>query len=141
VKKHGRSAWSGWYLVSFVGFAGQVAQGVNYLYNFFKDIKDAPGDIKSLAEELKLLATILDEVSRDGLDSVPLKVALQRCKDVIGELEDLIRRSNLTTEQSKMRKVWSQMGAAFRNQKFRKYTEQLERAKSMLLHAKIEAHG
>jgi hypothetical protein len=128
-------------VVSFVGLAGQVAQGINYLYNFFNTMKDAPSDVKSLAEELKVLGTILDEVDRDRLDSAPVGAALQRCKDVIEELEDLIRKSNLTTEQSRTRKIWSQMSAAFRNEKFRKYTEQLERAKSMLLHAKLEAHG
>jgi hypothetical protein len=33
------------------------------------------------------------------------------------------------------------MGVAFRNERFRKYTERLERAKSTLLHAKTEAQG
>ncbi len=47
-------------VVSFVGLAGQVAQGVNYLYNFFNSMQDAPRDIKSLATELKILGTILD---------------------------------------------------------------------------------
>lgn len=128
-------------LTSFIGLAGQVAQGVNYLYNFFNSMKDAPKDIRSLATELKILGTILAEVNRDGIDSAPMRAALQCCKDATGDLEGLVRKSNLTTDQSKARRVWSQMGVAFRNEKFRKYTDRLERAKTTLLHAKIEAHG
>jgi hypothetical protein len=128
-------------LTSFIGLAGQVAQGVNYLYNFFSSMKDAPKDIKLLVAELKVLGTILDEVNRDGIDSAPTRAALQWCKEITGDLESLIRKNNLTTDQSKARRVWSQMGVAFRNEKFRKYTDRLERAKSTLLHAKIEAHG
>jgi len=128
-------------VVSFVRLAGQVAQGVSYLYNFFNRMQDAPSDIRSLAEELKTLGDILEEIGQDGIDSKALTAALQRCQDVIGDLEDLIQKSNLTTEQSKARKLWSQMSTAFRSEKFRKYTEQLERAKSTLLHAKIQAHG
>jgi hypothetical protein len=128
-------------VVSFIRLAGQVAQGVSYLYTFFNSMQDAPGDIRSLAEELKTLGDILEEVGQDGIDSKALTAALQRCKDVTGDLEDLIQKSNLTSEQSKARKLWSQMSTAFRNEKFLKYTERLEKAKSTLLHAKIQAHG
>jgi hypothetical protein len=128
-------------VVSFIGPAGQVAQGVSYLYNFFSSVQDAPSDIRSLAGELKALGDILEEVGLDGIDSAALTAALQRCKDVTGDLEGLIQKSNLTSEQSKARKLWSQMSTAFRNEKFRKYTERLERAKSTLLQAKIQAHG
>jgi hypothetical protein len=128
-------------VVSFIRLAGQVTQGVSYLYNFFNSMQDAPGDIRSLAEELKTLGDILEGVGQDGIDSKALTAALQRCKDVTGDLGDLIQKSNLTSEQSKARKLWSQMSTAFRNEKFLKYTERLERAKSTLLHAKIQAHG
>jgi hypothetical protein len=128
-------------VVSFIRLAGQVTQGVSYLYNFFNSMQDAPGDIRSLAEELKTLGDILEGVGQDGIDSKALTAALQRCKDVTGDLGDLIQKSNLTSEQSKARKLWSQMSTTFRNEKFQKYTERLERAKSTLLHAKIQAHG
>jgi hypothetical protein len=104
-------------------------------------MQDAPGDIRSLVEELKILGAILDEVNRDGIDSAALRTALQSCNDVIAELEGLIQKSKLNSEQLKARKLWSQMSTAFRNEKFRKYTERLERAKSTLLHAKMHVHG
>lgn len=129
-------------VVSIVGLAGQVAQGVNYLYTFFNDMQDSPSDIKSLSEELKLVGDILTEVNRDGIDSAPLSAALQRCKEVICDLENLVQRTNLVSAQSSnAKRLWSQMSTAFRNEKFRKYIERLERAKSTLLHAKIQAHG
>ena len=128
-------------VVSFVGLAGQVAQGVNYLYNFFNSMQDAPNDIKSLAAELKILGTILDEVNRDVVDSAALGAALQLCKDIVAELEGLVQKSNLTSKQSKVKRLWSQMSTAFRNEEFRKYIERLERAKTSLLHAKMSSHG
>jgi hypothetical protein len=128
-------------VVSFVGLVGQVAQGVNYLYSFFNSMQDAPSDIKSLAAELKLLGTILDEVNRDVADSAALRAALQLCKDIITELEGLVQKSNLTSKQSRVKRLWSQMSTAFRNEEFRKYIERLERAKITLLHAKMTSHG
>ncbi|KAE9381315.1 hypothetical protein N431DRAFT_505780 [Stipitochalara longipes BDJ] len=124
-----------------LGVAGSVAQGVNFLYDFFSSVQDAPSDIVSLAQELKILGTMLNDVGRDGIESAPLTAALQHCKGIIGDLEDLVEKSNLTSEQSKARKLWSQMSTAFRREKFRKYVEKLERAKSTLLHAKLYAHG
>ena len=128
-------------VVSFIGLAGQVAQGVNYLYNFFDSVQDAPSDVRSLAGELKILSDILVDVHGDGDHTATLGAALQRCKEVVGDLESLVQKSKLTSEQSKTRKVWSQMSTAFRNEKFRKHIEKLERAKSTLLHAKLQAHG
>jgi hypothetical protein len=40
-------------VVSFIGLVRQIAQGVNYLYIFFDNVKDTPSDIKSLSKELK----------------------------------------------------------------------------------------
>jgi hypothetical protein len=128
-------------VVSFVGLAGQVAQGVNYLYNFFNSIQDAPKDIKSLAAELKIVGTILDEVNRDVVDSACLRAGFQHCKDIIADLDGLVQKSNLASKQSKAKRLWSQMSTAFRNEEFRKYIEKLERAKTTLLHANMASHG
>lgn len=128
-------------VVSFVGLASQIAQGVNYLYNFFNSMQNAPSDIKSLAAELKILGTILDEVNRDVVVSAALGAALQLCRDIIAELEGLVQKSSLTSKQSKVKRLWSQMSTAFRNEEFRKYIERLERAKITLLHAKMTSHG
>jgi hypothetical protein len=128
-------------IVSFVGLAGQIAQGVNYLYNFFNSMQDAPSDIKLLAAELKIMGTILDEVDRDEVDSAALGAALQLCKDSVAELEGLVQKSNLTSKQSMAKRVWSQMSTAFRNEEFRKYIRRLERAKTTLLHATMTSHG
>jgi hypothetical protein len=88
-------------VVSFIGLAGQVAQGANYLYNFFDGMQDAPSDVRSLAEELKILGNILDEINRDGVDSAALRTALRSRNDIAAELEGLIHKSKLTSEQSK----------------------------------------
>lgn len=126
-------------VVAFVGLAGQVAQGVAYLYNFFGAIQDAPADVQSLTEELKVLSPILDDIRRHGYENASIRAALEQCNACVEELNALVTKSKLTTTQSKARKIWSQLNVAFRSEKFQKHTERLERAKLALIPAQNEA--
>jgi hypothetical protein len=42
-------------IVSFVALAGHVAQGLNSLSILFKDIKNSPGDVATLATKLRIV--------------------------------------------------------------------------------------
>ncbi|CZR56349.1 uncharacterized protein PAC_06237 [Phialocephala subalpina] len=126
-------------VVAFIGLAGQVAQGAAYLYNFFGAIQDAPADVRSLAEELKVLSPILDDVRRHGLETASMRAAVEQCNASVEELKALVVKSKLTTTQPRTRKIWSQMSVGFRSEKFHKHTEKLERAKLALIPAQNEA--
>src|SRR5437667_6376760 len=123
-------------IASFAGLAGQLLHGVQFLYDFFSDVREAPGDIQRIASELQLIDAILGEICKRGCaDDPTVNAAAGYCKSWIDGLETLARRSEPSSAKIGANKFWSQMSVAFRKKKFGKYIDGLERAKSMLLHA------
>lgn len=51
-------------LVSFVGLAGHVAQGLKVLYDFTTDMKDCPKDIREMKTDLELVEDLIKQVIR-----------------------------------------------------------------------------
>lgn len=125
-------------VVSFIGLSGQVLRGIRFLHGILSDIKDAPEDVKTLNAELKLIGTILEEVERQDNDirQCPSMVeAVNYCKNWVDKLEDLVRTFELGNGE-KTARLWGQLNVALRAKRLTKYTDGLERAKSMLLQAR-----
>jgi hypothetical protein len=55
-------------LVSFVGLAGHVAQGLKLLYDFMTNMKDCPKDIREMKTDLELVEDLITEVIRQCSD-------------------------------------------------------------------------
>jgi hypothetical protein len=51
-------------VVSFVGLAGPVAQGLKFLYDFKTDMKDCPKDIREMKTDLELVEDLITQVIR-----------------------------------------------------------------------------
>lgn len=51
-------------LVSFVGLAGPVAQGLKSLYDFATDMKDCPQDIREMKTDLEFVEDLITQVVR-----------------------------------------------------------------------------
>jgi predicted RNase H-like nuclease (RuvC/YqgF family) len=51
-------------VVSFVGLAGPVAQGLKFLYDFTADMKDCPKDIREMKTDLELVEALITQVIR-----------------------------------------------------------------------------
>lgn len=51
-------------VVSFVGLAGPVAQGLKFLYDFTTDMKDCPKDIREMKTDLELVEELITQVIR-----------------------------------------------------------------------------
>ena len=51
-------------VVSFVGLAGPVAQGLKFLYDFTTDMKDCPKDIREMKTDLELVEDLITQVIR-----------------------------------------------------------------------------
>ncbi|KAF2442462.1 hypothetical protein P171DRAFT_364766 [Karstenula rhodostoma CBS 690.94] len=49
-------------VVSFVGLAGPVAQGLKFLYDFTTDMKDCPKDIREMKTDLELVEALITNV-------------------------------------------------------------------------------
>ncbi|KAH8769365.1 hypothetical protein F5882DRAFT_362532 [Hyaloscypha sp. PMI_1271] len=127
-------------VVSFIGLSGQVLQGIKFLHGFLSDIKDAPEDVKTLNAELKLIDTILEEVQRQDNDiqqCPSMLEAVNYCKSWVDKLEDLVRACE-PGNGKKMARLWGQLGIALRTKKLTKYINGLERAKSLLLQARVD---
>ncbi|CZR69818.1 uncharacterized protein PAC_19718 [Phialocephala subalpina] len=121
-------------IVGIVGFAGQLAQGSNFLFDFFKDLTDAPNDVRKLLEELKFLESLITSIqsSFSGHDQ-DLEQALKVCCTCIGELVDLIKANEPADNLRQRQKAWKQFSVALKRTKFSKHLGNLERAKLMLL--------
>jgi hypothetical protein len=49
-------------LVSFVGLAGPVAQGLKFFYDFATDMKDCPKDIREMKTDLELVEDLITQI-------------------------------------------------------------------------------
>jgi len=120
--------------ISVAAFAGQLAQGSAFLYTFFKDIENAPGDIRSLSHELQLMTSILSTIqgSFDTGDA-GLEQALNHCEKVINELSAVVQTVVISPDLTKWKTLRKQFATAFKRAERMKHLHSLERAKSMLL--------
>jgi hypothetical protein len=53
-------------LVSFVGLAGPVAQGLKFLYDFVTNMKDCPKDVCEMKTDLELVEDLITQVIRQS---------------------------------------------------------------------------
>jgi len=122
--------------VSLAGFAGQLAQGTLFLCGFFKDIKDAPEDVRRLLEELTLLERLFGGIQRSFSGHDPdLEQALRFCEQKIGELSTFVKLHEPAVGMKKGEVFWKKLKLASRQSELVKYLGGLERAKSMVLQA------
>ncbi|KAF2994948.1 hypothetical protein E8E13_002404 [Curvularia kusanoi] len=90
-------------LVSFVGLAGPVAQGLKFLYDLTTDMKDCPRDIREMKTDLELVESLITQVirqcnERDGnlLESVALARAIHHAQERVEDLKkELAKYLNL----------------------------------------------
>ncbi|KAI1123642.1 hypothetical protein F5Y10DRAFT_285899 [Nemania abortiva] len=120
--------------ISVAGFAGQLAQGSTFLYNFFRGFKNAPEDIRELSRELQSLTLILTNINHSPhqLNS-GLSQVLKDCEDVIIKLSKLVNDIQPAQGISKPR-IWvKRFRATLKQPELEKHLQALERAKSTLL--------
>jgi hypothetical protein len=120
--------------LSVAAFAGQLAQGSAFLYTFFKDIENAPDDIRLFSDELQLMTSILSTIHGSSNSGDPgLEQALEHCEQVINELSAVIGTVAISPGLTKWKKLRKQFATAFKRAERMKQLHSLERAKSMLL--------
>lgn len=124
-------------VVAFIGTAGQVLQGWQYISTLLDAIKDAPDDIKSLYTEVNMLIriltgfkTVLTDISRlsdhAAIES-ETKQALEYCEEAMaGLLKFLLKIKRAGTK-------WSQLNFAFSKDKVSKHLSRIQSAKEHVL--------
>jgi hypothetical protein len=129
-------------IVSFAGFAGQIARGVSYLVDFFENVRDAPKDIQILSMQLKTLGSILLDIRDPSIMDAPasgsfnLSHALENCKFWVDKLDGLVRKYQPPSKSSGSMPIWTKMNAAFREKRFSKYIRGLDSAMGLILLAR-----
>ncbi len=149
-------------ILSIVGVAGQILQGLTFLHGFFRDFRDVPEDIESLVQELDCLEALFRRItvlagqasiSTEPITSastaiVPgpatshgcleeLRPALKFCNYWVGILRDIVDKHEATVNASRLKRTWSKLHLAFRRERWSKYTAALQRGKFMVLHSQI----
>lgn len=121
-------------VISIAGFAGQLAQSSAFLYNFFKDLKNAPEYVRSLSNELQVITSILITIEKSfNIQDRDLEHALKYCEQTINGLSDIIRTVEPVPNLKKQQKLWKQFNAALKGSELAKRLGTLERAKTMLI--------
>ncbi|KAF9735876.1 hypothetical protein PMIN01_05791 [Paraphaeosphaeria minitans] len=84
-------------VVSFVGLAGPVAQGLKFLYDFTTDMKDCPKDILEMKTDLELVEALITNVIRQCnerdlqlRESVALAQAIARAQESVQSLKEAL---------------------------------------------------
>lgn len=128
-------------VVSLAGFAGQTLNGVRYLCDFFTGVRDAPDDIKNIAQELQLIGKILEECLADSqvakLSNPALEPAVQSCRYWVNKLENRVQAFQPRYAAGGVRRTWAQIHVAFRNKNISKYVKGLQDAKGTPLQARF----
>jgi hypothetical protein len=119
--------------LSVAGFSGQLAQSTAFLYDFIKDIKNAPKTVRDISEQLRILTHILLEIPKSyGKTDPNLRDALQHCGRRIDELVAFVKLVDPTHYNQKRKRLWSQCKAALKRTDLGKQLAGLERCISIL---------
>lgn len=81
-------------VVSFVGLAAPVAQGLKFLYDFTTNMKDCPKDVREMKTDLELVEDLISQVVRQCKerdrrlrDSKALARAIRHAQESVENLE------------------------------------------------------
>jgi hypothetical protein len=126
-------------VVAFIGLAGQVAQGCQYIGTLLDDIKDASEDLRSLRTEVKIFQLTLEifrntlqeladsgvAVEADG-QALATKLALCYSEEALELLQGLLARRKDTG------RMWGKIRFASAKSKCAKHVSRIERAKGYI---------
>jgi hypothetical protein len=125
--------------ISIVSLGIQIADSIQKCLRFWKSVRGAPSDIGRIVEDLEALDEILNSVmayhqdfqsSEDSPQIIPLPRALQSCAN---RLMDVVRTISDLEQGLQIRKLWTSLRTAFREEAINKVRRDLESAKSSLI--------
>ena len=130
-------------VVAFVGFAGQLLQGVSYIYDFLSDVHDAPEEIQQLCIRLRLIRGILQSMvvhSQAICASTAMASNIQEAMELVHQqvekLSSLVKE-HTPTGIGRRAVLWSSLNVAFRRKKFARYITNLDYARDLLQMAQM----
>lgn len=123
--------------VGAAGVAFQFAEGIRKLYQFCKDIRDAPEEIRDSLNQLQPLSYILDAIAAD-LQKHPIHLAthsglpavLEACRQGEVQMTALLKEIKSGMDQ---KKKLASLRAVWKKNEVKKFMDRIERAKTSLL--------
>lgn len=124
-------------VVSLLTLAGYTLQGVKYLSNILREIKQCPRELNSLEIDLRALVLIIesfqDAPSFPEEPSADLSTALQEIASAIQELKILAEKFKVLQERPKRKKLWKQFWQVLLGPQLAQNQQKLERSKTTLI--------
>src|ERR1700722_15255460 len=111
---------------SFIGLAGQAAQGIAFILSVIDDFRDAPRLIINLKTKLQVLEDTLTILSGEQPVKVNLQAkkciteAVEQCWSQIVSLRKLIERNDFSSIQGATKRRWKQFLAGSNKAHFQK---------------------
>jgi hypothetical protein len=132
--------------IAFIGLAGQVLQGCQYVHDFIDDVRDAPDDLRHHHTEISSFESVvlgfqevLQAIQPFARIENPTKQALLALRSggtSIDELKALLRRF----EQSGERDLWRSIKLTRKRSELAKYVARLGEAKVNILLAQSQVN-
>lgn len=115
----------------------QLAESLNKFCTFWKSIKEAPEDVRAIAEHLELLSSILTGIAREAQRVEPdasLTAVLNHCNVHVKRLASLLAdlEPGLSSKSTPAGK-WASFKAVLKSEKVKKIEDILEKLKSTLI--------
>ena len=122
--------------VSIIGFGGQFAQGVSFLYSIFRDFKDFLESLRDFESNLKLLGNIPERLEANKLpppngEDVVTK-AYQRCGEKVRLLEKVLINHEIKPNYRRSKRKWKQIMDGLDINDIEKHAKRIEEAKPPL---------
>jgi hypothetical protein len=115
----------------------QLAENVQRLVEFWDSVNDAPAEVAEIKSELGILGGLLRELnalrSQSDYGSDLGHVCLLVCKESLAKLEKLSKEWDRELNGNRIRRKWSCLRKALRENELTRYWSALERAKSTLI--------
>ncbi len=119
----------------------QLAENIKKLHSFWDLVQDAPQEVKSIVQDLRLLERILDKIRNHELAYGPdpeLSETLNSCASKVNDLLVIVDQFQLgLSSTSRRNRKWSALRVGFRFDTINRFRKSLEEVKSTLILATL----
>ena len=123
--------------IAVVSVAIQLADSVKKLHVFWCSVKEAPDDVRDIANDLVLLSAVLTQIAHEAQHSDPditMVYALGGCQDKVRRLLAILNdiEPGFASKSLRIRK-WTALRAVLKQGQLDKFQKALDRLKSTLV--------
>lgn len=127
-----------------ISLAFQLGESIKQLHDFWDSVKEAPGEIHAIKEELGLLSSVLAEMANEAQHSGPdqtLESVLNTCCDRANKLTRITNEMEPGFASGRLRiRKWTAFKAVLKSEKIHRFQKVLEGLKSTLMLAQQIHH-